>query len=236
MLRRLAAVLTGSAWLLLWPGVALAGMPSPHLADWARVRMQTVSFFLMALLVSALVIRWLWNRLRADFPRLPRLTYGKALSMVVLWGLLAMVVLIMISGARELLTPGAWEKDGLLYKVSETPVESAAEPRPVDLTGARVKQLQKLKPALWAEALKHDGRFPATRDETGVAGQDWEVPGASGASYGYVGGLATGDSQAILVYEPEVFEGARLVLRVDGTVVAMSNDEIRAALGQEAKP
>ncbi len=39
--------------------------------------------------------------------------------MVVLWGLLFTVVLAMISGARELMTPGAWEKQGATYRLKE---------------------------------------------------------------------------------------------------------------------
>ena len=76
------------------------------------------SFFLMVLLVSAALVRWVWNGLRpATAARLPRLSYGKAVGVVVLWGLLFSVVLAMISGARELMTPGAWERDGATYKL-----------------------------------------------------------------------------------------------------------------------
>ena len=57
----------------------------------------------------------------ADFTRLPRLSYSKALAMVVLWGLLFVVVLTMISGARELMTPGAWKKNGITYSVVDDP-------------------------------------------------------------------------------------------------------------------
>jgi hypothetical protein len=60
-----------------------------------------------------------WNGLRRDFAWLPYLSYFKACCVVVLWGLLFVVVLTMISGARELMTPGAWEKNGLTYKLRE---------------------------------------------------------------------------------------------------------------------
>jgi hypothetical protein len=115
--------LTRALWLagalvLLAPGVAGAGMPQvgpmelaryTGLSDLAQMRLQNISFFLAVLLLSAWLIRWLWNRLARDFTFLPRLGYGKALGLVVLWGLLFVLVLTMISGARELLTPGAWE-------------------------------------------------------------------------------------------------------------------------------
>jgi len=90
------------------------------LTEVARARLQTISFFLVVLLLTALAVKGIWNFLRRDFPRLPRLTYGKACGLVALWGLLFVVVLLMISGARELLTPGAWQRDGVTYKLKET--------------------------------------------------------------------------------------------------------------------
>ena len=60
---------------------------------------------------------YLWNRLRRDLPRLPRLSYKMSVTLVGLWGLLFILVLTMISGARELMTPGAWEPNGATYKL-----------------------------------------------------------------------------------------------------------------------
>jgi len=54
---------------------------------------------------------------------LPRLSFGRALAGVILWGLLFFIVLTMISGARELMTPGAWKKDGATYKLADDPAE-----------------------------------------------------------------------------------------------------------------
>jgi hypothetical protein len=99
---------------------AFAGMAGAiTLREMARLRLQSLSFFLMVLLVSAAVIRLVWNSLRKDFTRLPHLTYFKSLGLVLLWGLLFVLVLAMISGARELLTPGAWERKGATYRLSE---------------------------------------------------------------------------------------------------------------------
>src|SRR5687767_15824936 len=106
--------------LLASAAPARAGMPSFTLTDAASLRLQSISFFLVVFLLSALVIRWIWNALTTDFPRLPRLSYPKALGLVALWGLLFLLVLTMISGARELLTPGAWKKDeGLTYTLGD---------------------------------------------------------------------------------------------------------------------
>ncbi len=98
----------------------MAGMASPPtLREVAKLRLQSLSFFIMVLLASALLIKLMWNGLRKDFTRLPHLSYLKSLCLVLLWGLLFVLVLAMISGARELLTPGAWKKDGATYRLNE---------------------------------------------------------------------------------------------------------------------
>jgi hypothetical protein len=116
---RLQVVLGFAALAIaLSPAVADAGMPAPfRLTDISRMRTEAISFFLLVLLLCAGLIQLLWNGLRSSFVRLPRLTYGKALALVMLWGLLFIVVLAMISGARELMTPGAWEKQGATYRL-----------------------------------------------------------------------------------------------------------------------
>jgi hypothetical protein len=110
------------AAIALLPRVALAGMPAPELTDIARLRFETLSFFLMILLASAGLIQLTWNlALRPTLTRLPRLNYWRALGLVFLWGLLFVIVLTMISGARELMTPGAWEHSGVTYKLKDVP-------------------------------------------------------------------------------------------------------------------
>lgn len=102
--------------MVLIPTSAHAGMPAPTLTDVRRFfvlssltrgRLEAISFFLVCILLSAWAIQAIWNSLRKDFTILPRISYGKSLGVVVLWGLLFVVVLTMISGARELMTPGA---------------------------------------------------------------------------------------------------------------------------------
>lgn len=109
--------------LLLLPSVAQAGMPMPPmLTDIAKLRVDAISFFLLVFLASAGIIQLIWNRvLRTAFLRLPRLSYPKAVGLVALWGLLFVIVLTMISGARELMTPGAWERSGAIYRLKEVP-------------------------------------------------------------------------------------------------------------------
>jgi hypothetical protein len=133
MSHRLLVPLCGLAQILTDPAVALAGMPSFTVADvgralslsnLTRMRLEAISFFLVGLLFCAAIVQGRWNSLRKDFGRLPRLSYGKAFGIVILWGLLFVLVLTMISDARELMTPGAREKQGLTYRLAQ---EDASE-------------------------------------------------------------------------------------------------------------
>src|SRR3954466_14427671 len=140
---------------------AHAGMPSLTLTDFARMRVEVISFFLVVFLLAAWAVMGLWNGLRSDFPRLPRITYKRSLAFTGLWGLLFVLVLTMISGARELMTPGAWEKRGATYQLSDK-VPAAEE------LARRTVRLAELKAALWEYAAAHGGAFPETDHDPAV--------------------------------------------------------------------
>ncbi len=226
----LAGLVAFLALLCLAPDVAHAGMGSVVPTDWGRAmrltdsahaRFEAISFFLVGLLVSAVVVRWLWNRLAKDFPVLPRLTYGKSLMVVVLWGLLFLVVLTMIAATRELMTPGAWRKVGMLYEVVETP----ATPEDTQRTAQRKEHFQRLKAALWHYAAQHDGQFPATAD-AGIPAALWEAPGGAGLRYLYVPGRSIREPTATLAYEPAVYGDQRLVLSCNGDLAMVRTADI----------
>lgn len=99
---------------------AFAGMPTVTLSDVAQLRVQGISFFIVIILLVAWGVRYLWNYLRRDFPRLPLLGFRRALALVVLLGLCFDIVLLMVAGTRELMTPGAWEKHGATYQLKST--------------------------------------------------------------------------------------------------------------------
>jgi hypothetical protein len=67
----------------------------------------------------AWVFKHLWNTLHLSFPQLPKLTYRRALIVALFWGLTFNLILLMISGARELLTPGAWKRSGVVYELTD---------------------------------------------------------------------------------------------------------------------
>jgi len=146
-------------FLFALPTVALAGMPTVSLTEWGAMRIGGISFFAAVLFGSAGMVRWLWNILATDFARLPRLTYGKSLAAVLLLGLALFVVLTMIAGARELLTPGAWKRQGALYAIDGQTPPPAASPKTED----RQETLGRLKMALWQYAAVHHGKFPPPR-------------------------------------------------------------------------
>jgi hypothetical protein len=224
-----AVVLAG----LAGPRAVVAGMPGVDITDMAFARVSTISFFLLVLLLCAWAVKAIWNSLTADLPRLPRLSYGKACGLVVLWGLLFLLVLTMISGARELMTPGAWVKDGYLHKLADTP---AAAPRPLPETLARDAKLVQLRGALWTYARNHDGTFPPDDRATAEVPEElWQVPNPSGMRYLYVSGRTLGQRGAIVAYEPGLYGSSRMALTADGDIRTLSLDALRQALGPEPK-
>lgn len=220
------------AAILLGPAVARAGMPSVTLTEIARMRVEAISFFGACVLACAWVIQRVWNGLRRDFPRLPELSFDKAVGLMILWGLLFLLVLTMISGARELLTPGAWRKEGYTFKIDEpTP------PSPDDPTEAsRREALARLRVALWTYARGHGGRLPADETAAEIPAEVWRVPDPAGLRYIYEGGQAIDRGASPVAYEPGTFGPTRLVLFTSGEVRRMTLAEIRDARPRGGPP
>ncbi len=136
------ALLTICVFYCLPATYAFAGMPSALPEDIATVfrmheeprqRFQAISFFIVGILVSTVLIQFFWNSLAKDFIRIPRLNFFRAFVIVVMWGTLFVIILTMISGARELMTPGAWKKNGITYSLDKadsgkTDVEKPSDP------------------------------------------------------------------------------------------------------------
>jgi hypothetical protein len=208
-------------------------MPAPLPTNPARVlrlgasavaRLQAISFFLLVFFLSALALRLVWNYLRREFPQLPRLSYRRAVAGVFLWGLLFVIVLTMISGARELMTPGAWRKQGATYKL----VENATPTTPESDLAVRRQHLERLRTALWQFAATHGGRFPGQGDLTAIPAELWNVPGGGGLRYAYVAGRSAGYVPEVLAFEPELDPDRRFVLRANGDIVELTSAELRA--------
>jgi hypothetical protein len=215
------------------PNDALAGMPSITLTDLARMRFQTISFFLVVFLACSWIVRWIWNSARKDFPRLPYLTYRRAITLVALWGLMFVLVLTMISGARELMTPGAWKKEGFTYKLKDeaAPAKAPAIERETERRAA----LDRLRVALWTYARHHDGHFPPNDKPPEIADEAWLVPEASGMRYRYTAGLTVDQGEAPLAYEPGIFGTERLALLANGRTIFINENELSSAIGKGGK-
>jgi hypothetical protein len=205
--------------------VLVAGMPTVTLNDAAAMRVQTISFFLLCFLLSSLLIQVVWNVLSKALG-LPRLSYPKALGVVTLWGLLFVLVLTMISGARELMTPGAWEKQGATYRLEGTPPPDEAPPGPT--LRERENKLMRLRAALWNYARAHGGKFPPDANVSDIPPDRWELPGAARVRYVYVGGLVADQGARPLAYEPDLGRPS-LALLSNGEVREMLLDEILEA-------
>ncbi len=233
MHRCLRSAILAALLLLADSNPAVAGMPSVTLSDIARMRFSTISFFAVLFLLCSLAVRWIWNSLRKDFPRLPYLSFRRAVSLVALWGLLFLLVLTMISGARELLTPGAWKKDGLTYKLKDElePAQAEASRRLPERRAA----IERLRTALWTYAGSHDGRFPADNSAPEIPDDAWSVPDASGMRYRYTRGLLVDQGNTPLAYEPGLFADARLVLLSSGKIVSMTEAELSSATAKASR-
>ena len=202
--------------LLLVPGLwlciaseAQAGMTVITLTDVARARLDALSFFLVSYFLIAWAVKGLWNHLGKTFTALPRLDYRRALGLVFLTGLMFYVVLTMISGARELLTPGAWEKQGMGYRNREG---GAAE---LTKEGRR-ESMRELQEAIWAYAKSHDGQAPPGPLVDGIEPKLWKFAG--GGLYCLMPGIRPGGGREVLVYEPSTAGGRRFVLLADGSI------------------
>lgn len=216
-----------------------SGMPSVLPTDWtaesdpssngafanpaaSERRLQAISFFGACLLGSAWGVKLLWNALRRDLTQLPPITYGRSLGLTVLWGMFFVVVLTMISGARELMTPGAWRKQGWTYTLEEKPVEAS-----IDTREARQRGLEDLRFELWQYAAIHDGQFPS---EGEIDESAWQIPSRPGLKFLYVSGMSVEKAGPLLAFEPATDSGDRLVLLSNGIIAWMSSSEVQRSL------
>lgn len=210
------------------PPHLFAGMPTVVLTDVAKLRIEVISFFLVVFLLCAVVVRWVWNGLARDFPRLPRLGIGRALGLVAVWAALFVLVLTMISGARELMTPGAWKRDGATYKLNEENPPAVAPSEASE--SLRREKLDALRIALW-ERVGADKVLPESRDSANVSGDAWVVPHPSGLRYLYIPGRSLGaDPPALVAAEPDLFSASRLGLFTDGSIRPVAATEVESAL------
>lgn len=201
---------------------AWAGMPVFDLRDVYRLRFEEISFFIFLLLVCSALFQFLWNHATKGFTAVPKLKFRQALSLATLFGLVMLLVLTMISGIREVLTPGAWRRQGTTYRLNDPSQEPA-----------RRRSIEQLRTALFDYARLHQGHFPDYDFAPEIPEKLWESPDQLGTHYIYSGGLTTNDSTVLLAVEPLNFGDSRFMLLVSGEIQNLSSDEIARRLGQK---
>jgi len=235
------------------PGEAVAGMPSVSLSRLASFRLMSISFFVAVFLVAAIVVRWVWNRLAADFSRLPRLTYQKACLLLGGWGMAFVLVLTMISGARELMTPGAWELDGVTYRLrprrdldrsEEANTIASADEVTADRSNGespsaqdhflslRQAKLRALGKALDQFATEN-GRYPDLLKDLALPPEMLLVHGLAKTPYRYVASGAKPQRLHPVLHEPPMFGETCWLYLAGGVTMLVTVDELQPLLSGE---
>jgi len=184
---------------------AQAGMSSIVLTEYGVKRitgLSTAIFF--GLVVSTLLVRFFWGLLVRE-TEWPKPTLVKSFAATFLGGLLFFLVLVMIAGSRELFSPGAWQPDGILYKLAShqdtgpdtTDTVSVSVTILSDIALARRQSLEQLRAHL------RQKRLPAQSPQ---ADDLWVIPFSSGVCYEYH--PQPGDGPWLVV-EPSYIEGQR---------------------------
>ncbi len=118
------------------------------------------------------------------------------------------------------MTPGAWQKQGLTYKLAdEVP---AAKPSATSGELDRRQALDRLRVALWTYAHERGGKLPAETARSAIPSEFWRVPGGAGMKYIYREGWIAGDGAQVVAFEPGIFGKERLVLLSSGEIVKLS--------------
>ncbi|MGB0775944.1 MAG: hypothetical protein ACPGUY_08860, partial [Akkermansiaceae bacterium] len=214
-----------AALMVVSTASAQAGMSSIVLTDIAKARLESLSFFIAIYFLLAWGVKGLWNLLAKSFSWMPRINYRRALALMLVSGLFLYVILTMISGARELLTPGAWSKKGVGYELSSS---SRTRGKGSDKEG-RKRAMENLKASLWRYAQSHDGKLPHGIFDKSFGLHHWELPDEPGY-YAYLAGQEIGGGNDVLVYEPSIMGEMRYVLLTDGSIEAWRAGKLREEL------
>lgn len=201
-------------------------MPTPFVPDVVHARVEVLSFFVFAYLMLTVILRFLWNALAKDFAWMPRLTWFQALAVMLVSGLFLYVVLTMISGARELMTPGAWRKDGVTHKLNTAERDEVA----------RRAAAEKLAAALRDFAARNGGRLPSERFDGAIPDELWRSGDVLGTPFSYQPFAVFPDpasAKLIVAWEAPAAGESRWIVTGAGTVETMHHDELNERLARQ---
>ncbi len=204
---------------------ARAGMTVYGLREIYRLRLEEISFFIALFITCSFLFKLLWNYAVNGFKFIPRINFRQALCLSMLFGFLMLLILTMISGIREILTPEAWRHQGTSYRLNDPSQEPA-----------RRRSLEQLRTALFDYARQHEGRFPPHDFVPEISDKLWESPDQFGSRYIYSGGFTTNDTRVLLAVEPLNFGERRFVLLASGHIQQIPNKDIEARLRDRARP
>jgi hypothetical protein len=212
--------LVGALAVVLAAPSARAGMPFLTLTEGAAMRLEAIGFFVGLFFFVAAIVRGLWAVARRDVPLLPQPSYRASLAFVFTVALLLQAVLAMISGARELMTPGAWEKRGLTYRLKNQSdgIDAVAH--------ARVATFERLRDALSRYASAHDNRFPANDVDPSVPDDVWNLAGSAVKLVYLPGARSDDDPPHVIAYEPGPVGRQRLALKTDGSIILVDAQQL----------
>jgi len=192
---------------------AQAGMPMLIASDTYNFRLGTLCFFALGFLVVTLFFKLLWNSFAKDFNRLPRLRYPSALAVMIVFGLVLYLLLTMIAGVRELMTPGAWVRDGYTYRLS-----MAKQAPEVWLTSARRRSIETLRDSLWASVARNGGQFPPDMFVDDLPLAVWHTISPNGDLFLYHNPGDSRSGEVVVILEPPAFDKTRLAVMANGEV------------------
>lgn len=234
---------TISGTLLFWLATA---NPRLTLTDLAIFRISSISFFLVVILVCSLCVQKIWKRFAHDIQGMPVLSYSRACRLSLTCGLLFVAVFTMISGAREHMTPEAWQKQGLMFQRqsdnSVLPDKNALRsPDPQSQTermAERRLKLAELRHLLERYSDQHNGNYPESREASGFPPESWELPDVSRLQYVYncCENSPMSDPDQPLAIEPDFFPGDPCILTAGGDIVTMSRTRILSYLSPTDLP
>jgi hypothetical protein len=205
-IQHIFSVVAALMFTLQMTAVVYAGMPSSlrlsqYVTKYGTERMIGLSTgVFLGLIVSTLLIRICWGVL-VQGTAWPKPTLTKSFAVTLLGGTLFFLVIVMIAGSRELFSPGAWEPDGVLYKLASSP------PTHSDYTASQLVELKAARRAAIValrDHLKVSGNMDSeTLRKKHLTRELWTIPYAGGMQYDY---HPEQDAGSWLAVEPAALE------------------------------
>ncbi len=189
------------------------------LTDDARMRLDTLSFYGVLLMVISFGVMVVWNCFGKMMRRLPRLAFGRTMTMVGLLGVLFWAMTWLVMGALAERMPEAWGPRWAAEWMREDRV------RHVPAMAERREAMEQFREVVWAHAAEHGGHPPGSPFADGQELGMWRFP--AGGFYVAVPGAKPGVGNDILMVEPATAGTTRWVLMADGRVESLPGNELQ---------